>query len=39
MTGTYMQEREGSLLEIDEDSQSILNIIRDTSSHSLLNSE
>eukprot|EP00731_Ephydatia_muelleri_P027359 Em0019g232a len=31
------RERESSRLEIDEDSQSILNIIRDTSSHSLLN--
>ena len=33
------QEKEGSLLEFDEDSQSILGIIRDTTSHSLLSSK
>ena len=33
------QEKEGSLLEFDEDSQSILDIIRDTTSHSLLTSK
>jgi len=31
------REKEGSLLEIDEDSQSILGIIRDTTSHSMMN--
>ena len=38
MSGLW-QEKEGSLLEFDEDSQSILGIIRDTTSHSLLNSK
>ena len=38
MSGLW-QEKEGSLLELDEDSQSILGIIRDTTSHSLLNSK
>ena len=33
------QEKESSLLEFDEDSQSILGIIRDTTSHSLLSSK
>ena len=32
-------EKEASLLEFDENSQSILGIIRDTTSHSLLNSK
>ena len=35
----YTQEKEGSLLEMDEDSQSILSIIKDTTSHSLLSSK
>lgn len=34
-----LQEKESSLLEIDEDSQSILGIIRDTTSHSQLSSK
>ena len=38
MSGLW-QEKESSLLEFDEDSQSILGIIRDTTSHSLLNSK
>ncbi len=33
------QEKDQSLLEMDENSQSILELIRDTSSHSLLTSK
>ena len=33
------QERENTLLEFDEDSQSLMDIIRDTTSHSLMNSK